>query len=89
VFENTVLRNIVWPRRKGVTREWRRVHNEELYDLYSSPNIIRVIKSRKMRWAVYVARTGNRTSSYRVLAGRPQEERPLGRPRLNGRIILI
>jgi hypothetical protein len=60
VFENRVLRRIFGPRRKEVTGEWRRLHNEELIDLYSSPNIGRVIKSRRMRWAGHVARMGER-----------------------------
>jgi hypothetical protein len=60
VFENRVLRGIFGPKRDEVTGEWRRLHNEELNGLYSSPNIIRVIKSRRMRWAVYVARMGDR-----------------------------
>jgi hypothetical protein len=64
-----------------VTNEWRRLYNEELYDLYSSPNIIRVIKSRRMRWAEHVARIGDRRSAYRVLVGTPEGKRPFGRPR--------
>jgi hypothetical protein len=79
VFENTVLRRIFGPRRDEVTWEWRRLHNEELNDLYCSPNIGRVIKSRRMRWAGHVARMGEERGVYRVLVGKP--ERPLGRPR--------
>jgi hypothetical protein len=81
VFENRVLRGIFGPKREGVTGEWRRLHNKELCDLYSSSNIIRVIKSRKMRWAGHVARMGDRRGAYRVLVGRPEGRRPLGRPR--------
>ena len=64
-----------------VTGEWRRLHNEELNDLYSSPNIVRVIKSRRMRWAGHVARMGEERGVYRVLVGKPEGRRPLGRPR--------
>jgi hypothetical protein len=67
VFENRVLRRIFG--RDEVTGEWRRLHNEELIDLYSSPNIVRVIKSRRMRWAGHVARMGERRGVYRVLVG--------------------
>ena len=67
VFENMVLRRIFVPRRDEVTGEWRRLHNEELNDLYSSPNIVRVIKSRRMRWAGHVARVGEERAVYRVL----------------------
>ena len=81
VFENMVLRRIFGPSRDEVTREWRRLHNEELNDLYSSPNIVRVIKSRRMRWAVHVARMGEEIGAYRVLVGKPEGKRPLGRPR--------
>jgi hypothetical protein len=80
VFENRVLRGIFGPKRDEVTGEWRRLHNEELNDRYSSTNIIRVIKSRKMRWAGHVARMGDR-GAYRVLVGRPEGKSPLGRPR--------
>jgi len=81
VFENMVLRRIFGPRMDEVMGEWRRLHNEELSDLYSSPNIVRVIKSRRMRWAGHVARMGEETGAYRVLVGKPEEKRPLGRPR--------
>jgi len=81
VFENMMLRRIFGPRRDEVTGEWRRLHNEEQNDLYSSPNIVRVIKSRKMRWAGHVARMGEERGMYRVLVGKPEGKRPLGRPR--------
>jgi len=81
VFENTVLRRIFGPRSNEVTGEWRRLHNEELNDLYSSPNIVRVIKSRRMRWAGHVARMGEEKGVYRVFVGKPEGRRPLGRPR--------
>jgi len=80
LFENMVLRTIFGPRRDEVTGEWRRLHNEELNDLYSSPNIVRVIKSRRMRWAGHVPRMGER-GVYTVLVGKPEGQRPLGRPR--------
>jgi hypothetical protein len=63
------------------TGEWRTLHNEELYDLYSSPNIIQVIKSRRMRWVGHLARIGERKSAYNVLVGKPEGKSPLGRPR--------
>ena len=81
VFDNMVLSRIFGPRRDEVTGEWRRLHNEELNDLYSSPNIVRVIKSRRMRWAGHVARMGEERGVYRVLVGKPEGKRPLGRPR--------
>ena len=81
MFENMVLRGIFEPRRKEVTGEWRRLHNEELNDLYSSPNIVRVIRSRRMRWAGHVACMGEERGVYRVLVGKPEGKRPLGRPR--------
>ena len=77
VFENMVLR-IFGPRRDEVTGEWRRLHNEELNDLYSSPSIVRVIKSIRMRWAGHVAHTGKEIGVYRVLVGKPEGKRPLG-----------
>jgi len=81
VFENMVLRRIFGSMRDEVSGEWRRLHNEELNDLYSSPNIVRVIKSRKMRWAGHVVRMGEERGVYRVLVGKPERKRPLGRPR--------
>ena len=69
------------PTRDEVTGEWRRLHNEELNDLYSSPNIVRVIKSRRTRWAGHVARMVEEREVYRVLLGKPERKRPLGRPR--------
>jgi hypothetical protein len=81
VFENKVLRRIFGPKKDEVTGEWRRLHNEELYVLYSSPNIIRVIKSRRLKWAGHVARTGERRCAYRALVGKPEGKSPLGRPR--------
>jgi len=76
-----VLRRIFGPRRDEVTGELRRLHNEELNDLYSSPNIVRMIKSRRMRWAGHVVRMGEERGVYRVLVGKPEGRRPLGRPR--------
>jgi len=76
-----MLRRIFGPRWEEVTGEWRRLHNEELNDLYSSPNIVRVIKWRRMRWAGHVARTGEERGVYRVLVGKPKGKRPLGRHR--------
>jgi len=81
MFENMVLRRIFGPRRDEVTGEWRGLHNEELNDLYSSPNIVRVIKSTRMRWAGHVARMGEERVVYRVLVRKPEGRRPLGRPR--------
>jgi hypothetical protein len=87
VFENRVLRRIFGPKRDEATGDWRKLHNEELNNLYSSPNIIRVSKSRRMRWAGHVARMGEKRGAYRILMGRPEGRRPLGRPRRR-RIIL-
>jgi len=81
VFENRVLKRVFGPKRDKVTREWRKIHNEELIDLYCSTNIVRVIKSRRMRWAGHVARIGRRRGIYRVLVGKPEGKRPLWRPR--------
>jgi hypothetical protein len=81
VFENRVLRRIFGPKRDGVTGGWRKVHNEELHDLYSSPSIIRIIKWRRVRWAWHVARMGEKRNVYRLLVGKPEGKRPLGSPR--------
>ena len=81
MFENRVLRGIFGPERDEVTGEWKKIHNEELVDLYCSHNIVRVIKSRRMRWAGHVARIGERRGVCRVLVGKPEGKRPLGRPR--------
>jgi len=81
VFENMVLKRIFGPRRDEVRGEWRRLHNEELNVLYSSPNIARVIKLRRMRWAGHVARMGEERGTYKVLVGKPEGKTPLGRPR--------
>jgi hypothetical protein len=81
VFENRVLRWIFGPERDGVIGNWRRLHNEELNDLYSSPNIIRVIKSKRMGWVGHVAHMGEGRGVYRILVGRPEGRRRLGRPR--------
>jgi hypothetical protein len=72
VFENRVLRRVLGPKRDEVTGEWRKLHNKELRDLYSSPSIIRIIKFRWMRWADYVARMGEKRSAYRLLVGKPE-----------------
>jgi len=81
MFENRALWRIFGPRRDEVTRDWRKLHNEVLNDLYSSPNIVLVIKSRRMRGAGHVARMGERRGVYRVLVGIPEGKSPLGRPR--------
>jgi hypothetical protein len=80
VFENRVLRRIFGPKREE-DGSWRKLHNDEFHSLYSSPNIVRVIKSRRMRWAGHVARMGEGRGVYRVFVGRPEGKRPLGRPR--------
>ena len=81
VFENMVLRRIFGPKRDEVTGEWRKLHSKELSDLCSSPSIVRVIKSKRVRWARYVTRMGERRVVYRVLVGKPDGKRPLGRHR--------
>jgi hypothetical protein len=82
VFENRVLRRVFGAKRVEITGEWKKLHNEELNDLYCSPNVIRMTKSRRMRWAGHVARIGERRCVPRVLVGKPKGKRPLGRPRL-------
>jgi len=81
VFENRVLRRIFGPKRGKITREWRKVHNEEINDLYSSPNIVWVIKWRRIRWVGHVARMGRREAYTGFWWGKPEGKRPLGRPR--------
>ena len=81
VFENRVLRRLYGPKRDEVTGEWRKLHNEELNDLYYSPNVVWVIKSRRMRWAGHVARREDRRGVYRALMAKPLGRRPLWRPR--------
>ena len=83
-----MLRGIFGHKRDGVTGEWRKLHSEELNDLYSSSNIVRVIKSRRMRWAGYVARIWERKGVYGVLVGKPEGKDHLGDPGVDGRIIL-
>jgi hypothetical protein len=81
VFENRVLRTIFVPTRDEVKGEWMKLHIEELHNLYSSPDIIRQVKSRRMRWAGHVARMGEDRKVYKILLGKPEGKRPLGRPR--------
>jgi hypothetical protein len=81
MFKNGVLMSIFTCKRDEVKGEWRKLHKEELNDLYFSPNIIRVIKSKRMKWAEHVARLREGIGAYRILVGRPEGKRPLGRPR--------
>jgi hypothetical protein len=81
VFENRVFRKVFGPKRDEVTGEWRKLHNEELSDLYSLPNIVRVVKSRIMRWVGHVARVGEGRVVNRIQVGKPEGKIPLGRPR--------
>jgi hypothetical protein len=81
VSENRVLRTIFGPKRDEVMGEWRKLHSGELHNLYSSPDIVRQIKLRRMRWAGRVAHMGEWRKVYRVLVGKPKGKRPLGRPR--------
>jgi hypothetical protein len=80
VFENRVLRRIFGPKRDEITWEWRKLHNEELNDLYSSLNIIWIIESRKIRWVGHVECVGEKRGVYSILVGKPEGKRPLGRP---------
>ena len=79
MFENRVLRRIFGPKREGVTGEWRKLHNEELNDVYSSPSIVRVVKSRRLRWAGHVVRMEEGRGVHKVLVRKPEVKRPLGR----------
>jgi hypothetical protein len=79
VFENSSLRRIFGPKRDGMTGGWRKLYNEELHNLYSSQSIIRIIKSRRIKWAAHVARKGEKRKVYRLLVGKPEGKRPLGR----------
>jgi hypothetical protein len=81
VFENRVLRRILGPKRDEVTQEWKKLYNEELNDLYSLSSIIRIMKSRRVRWVGHVAQMGAKRNTYRLLVGKPEGKRPLGRPR--------
>jgi hypothetical protein len=81
VFENRVLRRIFGPKRDRVTGGWRKLHNKELHNLYSLPSMIRIIRSRRMRWAGHLARMGEKRNVYRLLVGKPEGKRPLGRLR--------
>jgi hypothetical protein len=81
LFSYRVLRRIFGLKRDEATGKWRKLHNEELHNLYSSPNIIRMIKSRRMRWAGHIAHMGEKRNAYRILVGKPEGKRPLGRPR--------
>ena len=81
VFKNRMLRRILGPKRNKVTGEQRRLHNQQLYGLYCSPNIIQVIKSRRKRWVGHVVHVGERRGAYKVLVGKPEGKRPCGRPK--------
>jgi hypothetical protein len=81
VFENSVLRRIFWIRRGEVTGSWRKLHNEELHNFYSSPNTVTVIKWRNMSWAGHVACMGAMWNAYKILVEKPERKSPLGRPR--------
>jgi hypothetical protein len=89
VFENRVLRRVFGPKRDEVTGEWRKLHNEELNDVYCSTNIVRVVKSRRIRWAGHVVRMGEERGVYRVLVVEPKGKSNLGHPGIDGRITLM
>jgi hypothetical protein len=86
MFDNRVLRRIFGPKRDEVTGEWRKLHSEELHNLYSSPDVIRQVKSMRMRWAGHVTRVGEERNVYKVLVGKPEGKRPLGRPSVGGKM---
>jgi hypothetical protein len=88
VIENRVLRRVFGPKKDGLTGGWRKLHNEELHDLYTSQSIIRIIKSKRMRWAWHVERMGEKRNVYKILVGNPEGKRPLGRPRRRWKIAL-
>jgi hypothetical protein len=81
VSENRVLKRIFGPKREEVAGDWRRLHNEGLHNLYTSPIIVKVIKSRRMRWTGHIARMGEMRNAYKSLVGKPERKRPRGRPR--------
>jgi len=88
VYKSRVLRRVFGPERDEVTGEWRKLHNEKLNNLYFLPNIVRVIKLRRMRWVEHVVHMGESRDVYRALVGKPEEKRPLGRPSIYERITL-
>jgi hypothetical protein len=88
VSENRVLRRIFGPKREEIARGWRRLHNEELHNLYASPNITRVIESRRMRWAGHVARMGDIRNAYNILVGKPERKIPIGKTGVDGKMLL-
>jgi hypothetical protein len=81
VFENRVLRRIFGPKRDGVMGGWRKLHNQELHNLYSSPSTFRIIKLKRMRWVGHMAQMGEKRNMYTLLVGKPEGKRPTGRPR--------
>jgi hypothetical protein len=81
VFENRVLRRIFGPKRDEVTGEWRKLHNKELRNLYSSSSMIRIINLRRMRWAGHMARRGEKKNAYKLFVGKPEGKRPVRKPR--------
>ena len=85
VFENKVLRKIFWPKRDDERGEWRRLHNGELHDLYGKPDIMRIANSRRLRWAGHVTGMGNERGAWKLLVGKPEGKRPVGRPGMIGK----